>query len=88
MSEKAITITAKGQPASGWFLDLCVADKDKTAFRKIIGNSALYEFHGHSYRITPTHGSMKETTNGSLYRIYPKGDHISIKLADVEVNDR
>ncbi|WP_139298364.1 hypothetical protein [Pedobacter hartonius] len=84
MGENAITITAKGQPASDWFLDLYVADKDKTSFKKIMDNSARYEFHGHPYRISPTQGTMEETTNGSLYRIRPKGDRILFKLADSE----
>jgi hypothetical protein len=84
MSENAIAITAKGQPASDWFLDLFVADKNKTAFKKIMDNSALYEFNGHSYRISPTQGRMEETTNGSLYRIRPDGGRIIFKLVDVQ----
>ncbi|CAM3975048.1 hypothetical protein SAMN06265348_104314 [Pedobacter westerhofensis] len=82
MSENAFTITAKGKPAPDWFLELYVADKGKTAFQKLTGNSAVYEFHGHSYKISPLQGRLEESRGGGLYRVYPKGDRISFRLAD------
>jgi len=78
MSERAIHISTKGQPATAWFLELFVADKAKTAFKKIMNNSAAYEFDGHPYRITTSEGKMERSAGGSLYRIYPKAGRISI----------
>jgi len=82
MKENTITITAKKNPAGEWFLDLYVAEGAKTAFKSIKGNSAQYEFDGHAYQLTITHGRIEKTTNGSLYRIKPEGQCIVLKLAD------
>ncbi|WP_146217717.1 hypothetical protein [Chitinophaga sp. S165] len=82
MNEKAITITAKKNPANDWFLDLYVAKGAESAFRSITGNSALYEFDGHAYRLTTAQGTIEKTTNGSLYRIRPKAQRIVLTLTD------
>jgi hypothetical protein len=82
MNENSVTITAKNYPAEDWFLDLYVAGGAKTAFKAVTANSALYDFDGHSYQIVTTQGAIEQTTNGSLYRIKPQGQRISLILAD------
>ena len=82
MNEHSMTITGKNSPSDDWFLDLYVADGAKTAFKSISDNSALYEFDGHTYRLTATQGKIEKATNGSLYRIRPQDQHIVLMLAD------
>lgn len=82
MSEKGMTIRGKGLSTADWFLDLYVADKEKTAFLKIAGNTAVYSFDGHQYSLHPAKGRIEATSNGSLYRVHASDNVISFKLED------
>ncbi|QTE38913.1 hypothetical protein J3L18_07565 [Mucilaginibacter gossypii] len=82
MSEKSLTITAKNHPAGDWFLDLCIAEGAKTPFKQLTGNSALYEFDGHTYRLAMQQGTLEKSANGSLYRIRPQHQRVVLLLAD------
>ncbi|MEO3406716.1 hypothetical protein AAFN85_22560 [Mucilaginibacter sp. CAU 1740] len=82
VNERSVIITAKNNPVNDWFLDLHVAEGAKTAFRDVNNNNAEYEFDGHTYKLSTKQGTIEKTANGSLYRIKPKDQKITLILAD------
>ncbi|MCD8740254.1 hypothetical protein LT679_06530 [Mucilaginibacter roseus] len=84
MQENALVITAKNNPADNWYIELHVANGAKTAFTGVEKSVALYEFDGHTYKLSTSAGTVEQTGNGGLYRIKPKNNQIVLLLSDVK----
>lgn len=81
LKEKTLKIICKKKLNNDWFLDLVVSQSAKTPLKGIKSQSIIYEFDGHTYKLTASIGTF-DTANGAIYRVRPKGQTILLSMND------
>lgn len=81
LDEKNMKIQLKGSPGSDWYLDLDVAEGAKLPFTAIKEKKVECEFGGMSYPLQAAKGTFSKPSNGSVLRLKPEANEISLNLA-------
>lgn len=80
LKEKTLKITCNNNLNSDWFLDLNIAQSAQTPIKSITSESVIYEFDGHTYKLSASKGVFEKPRKGAAYRLRPKGQTILLSM--------
>lgn len=86
IDEKQIAMKVEGVKSNSWFLDLTTADSVTLPFKKINPSRVDCEFEGMNYFIEAARGSFSKLNNGTVFRITPNDNKITLDLATNSAN--
>ncbi len=81
IDERQLKMKIEGSKSNKWFLDLSTADNASLPFKKINPKQVDCEFEGMKYLIEAAKGGFSTPRNGSVFRITPDGNTVTLKLA-------
>ena len=82
LNEKQFSLTLHSDKAIDWFLDLTTAKGISLPFGQISSDRIDCSFEGMSYSVKAGKGSFSKPDNGSVLRISPVKNSITLELAD------
>jgi len=80
LTEREIKITVSGNTSINWYLDLATGDNIKLPFGKILAHEIDAGFEGMKYKITTAKGTFSIPVNGSVFRMTPEMNTLTLKL--------
>jgi hypothetical protein len=86
LSEKHIKMKLVSAEAINWFFDLNTAEKIKLPFNEVNTKSIDCSFEGMKYLVKADKGSFSKPDNGSVFRISPQLNTITLSLAGIRKN--
>ncbi len=81
LDEKTMKIQMKGSANTDWYLDLDVAEGTKLPFTRVGERKVDCTFDGINYPVKASKGVFSKPSNGSVLRIKPETNVISLNLA-------
>jgi hypothetical protein len=81
MDENKIEIVRKGESSVDWFMELTTADDVQLPFEKISPKKIHCRFKGMDYEVTAGQGLFFKPGNGTIFRVEPENNAITIDLA-------
>lgn len=82
LKESSLSITAKGNPAQDWYLELEVSEPSKIPLQDIEGKNANYMFDNHAYRFRAINGTFSQPNNGAVLRLKPESAGLKLAMID------
>ncbi|HTE11140.1 MAG TPA: hypothetical protein VK645_09220, partial [Chitinophagaceae bacterium] len=83
LSEQQIEMKLVSATTINWFFDLNAAEKVKLPFNQVNTKSIDCSFEGMKYLVKAGKGSFSRPANGSVFRISPQLNTITLNLADI-----
>jgi hypothetical protein len=86
MDENKIEIVRKGESSVDWFMELTTADDVQLPFEKISPKKIHCRFKGMDYEVTTGQGLFFKPGNGTIFRMEPENNAITLDLAQKKLN--